>query len=99
MLKSLINLMPNFLLSALTMLVNIQKVHFKNFLCLGGIIHQTSCVRTPQQNDIAERKNGPIQAIAHALMLQMHVPKLFWADAILTATYLLNRIPSHILKR
>uniref|UniRef100_A0A2N9HRI1 Reverse transcriptase Ty1/copia-type domain-containing protein n=1 Tax=Fagus sylvatica TaxID=28930 RepID=A0A2N9HRI1_FAGSY len=31
-------------------------------------------------------------------MLQMHVPKLFWADAVLTAAYLLNRMPSRILK-
>jgi uncharacterized membrane protein YgcG len=71
---------------------------FQEFLTSRGIIHQTSCVRTPQQNGIAERKNGPILAIARALMLQMHVPKLFWADAVLTATYLLNRMPSRVLK-
>ena len=53
-------------------------------------MHQTSCVRTPQQNGIAKRKNGPILAIACALMLQMNVPKLFWTDAVLTATYLLT---------
>uniref|UniRef100_A0A2N9GB44 Integrase catalytic domain-containing protein n=1 Tax=Fagus sylvatica TaxID=28930 RepID=A0A2N9GB44_FAGSY len=45
-----------------------------------------------------KRKNGPILAIARALMLQMNVPKLFWADAVLTAAYLLNRMPSRILK-
>jgi hypothetical protein len=28
----------------------------------------------------------------------MNVSKLFWADAILTATYLLNRMSSRILK-
>ena len=71
---------------------------FQQFLKSRGIIHQTSCVRTPQQNGIAERKNGPILAIAHALMLQMNVIKLFWADAVLTAAYLLNRMPSCILK-
>ena len=31
-------------------------------------------------------------------MLQMNVPKLFWANAVLTAAYLLNRMPSRILK-
>ena len=72
---------------------------FHQFLESRGIIHQTSYVRTPQQNGIDEWKNEPILAIARALMLQMNVPKLFWADAALTATYLLNRIPSHILKR
>jgi transposase InsO family protein len=71
---------------------------FQQFLESRGIIHQTSCVRTPQQNGIADRKNGPILAIARALMLQMNVPKIFWADAVLTAAYLLNRMPSRILK-
>ena len=28
----------------------------------------------------------------------MNVPKLFWADVVLTAAYLLNRMPSRILK-
>jgi transposase InsO family protein len=50
---------------------------FQQFLKPRGIIHQTSCVCIPQQNGIAERKNGLIIAIARALMLQMNVPKLF----------------------
>ena len=50
---------------------------FQQFLESRGIIHQTFCVRTPQQNGIVERKNGPILAIACALMLQMNVPKIF----------------------
>uniref|UniRef100_A0A2N9EYQ7 Reverse transcriptase Ty1/copia-type domain-containing protein n=1 Tax=Fagus sylvatica TaxID=28930 RepID=A0A2N9EYQ7_FAGSY len=73
-------------------------VRFSNFLSLEGIIHQTSYVRTPQQNGITERKNGPILAITHALMLQMNVSKLFWTDKVLTAAYLLNRMPFCILK-
>ena len=72
---------------------------FQQFLESRGIIHQTSCVCTPQQNGIAERKNGLIIAIACALMLQMNVPKLFWGDAVLIAIYLLNQMPSLILKR
>ena len=30
-------------------------------------------------------------------MIQMNVPKHFWGDAVLTAAYLLNRMPSHVL--
>jgi hypothetical protein len=63
MLKFLINLMSNFLFFELTMLKNIQIVRFKHFFESMGIIHQTSRVHTPQQNGIAECKNGSILAI------------------------------------
>ncbi|KAM2954379.1 hypothetical protein FF1_032665 [Malus domestica] len=62
-----------------------------------GIIHQTSCVGTPQQNGVAERKNRDLLEKTRALMIHMHVPKKFWSFAILTATYLINRLPSRVL--
>lgn len=30
-------------------------------------------------------------------MFEMHVPKTFWADAIHTATFLMNRLPTRVL--
>ncbi|RVW98450.1 Retrovirus-related Pol polyprotein from transposon RE1 [Vitis vinifera] len=63
-----------------------------------GILHQTSCVDTPSQNGVAERKNRHLLETARALMFQMKVPKQFWADAVSTACFLINRMPTVVLK-
>jgi hypothetical protein len=67
---------------------------FSNFFKNHGILHQTTCVNTPQQNGVSERKNRHLLEKTRALILQNNVPKKFWSDAILTATYLINRLPS-----
>ncbi|RVW37975.1 Retrovirus-related Pol polyprotein from transposon TNT 1-94 [Vitis vinifera] len=64
------------------------------FLAQEGIVHLSSCVDTPQQNGIAERKNRHLLEVARSLMFSMNVPKLFWGQAVLTAAYLINRMPS-----
>ncbi|RVW12980.1 Retrovirus-related Pol polyprotein from transposon RE1 [Vitis vinifera] len=62
-----------------------------------GILHQSSCAHTPQQNGVAERKNRHLVETARTLLLHSHVPFRFWGDAILTACYLINRMPSSVL--
>ena len=69
----------------------------ENYLISNGIIHQTSCVNTPQQNGVAERKNRDLLEKTRAIMFQMNVPKKFWSYGILTATYIINRLPSQVL--
>ena len=72
-------------------------IDFSTYLKSNGIIHESSCAYTPQQNGVAERKNRHILDITRTLMIHSHVPHRFWADAVLTATYLINRMPSPVL--
>ena len=60
-------------------------------------MQQLSCPYTPEQNGVAERKNCHIMSIVRCLLSGMHVPKLYWHMAVLTAVYLINRTPSRVL--
>ncbi|XP_027337828.1 uncharacterized protein LOC113851515 [Abrus precatorius] len=51
----------------------------------------------PQQNGVVERKNRYLMDVARALLFEMKIPKTFWADAVLTATYLINCMALSVL--
>ena len=67
------------------------------FFSKRGIIHQSSCNQTPQQNSVSERKNRHLLEVARSLLFTLNVPKKFWGDAVLTSCYLINQMPSRVL--
>jgi hypothetical protein len=46
---------------------------------------------------MVECKNRHLLDVARCLLLHMHVLKHFWSEAILSACYLINRMPSSVL--
>ncbi|GKE53750.1 putative ribonuclease H-like domain-containing protein [Tanacetum coccineum] len=69
------------------------KNHAMNELCAKkGIKREFSVARTPQQNGVAERKNRTLIEAARTMLADSLLPIPFWAEAINTACYILNRV-------
>ena len=49
-------------------------VELASFFADQGILHETSCVATPEQNGMAERRIGYVTSTARTLLLNYHVP-------------------------
>jgi len=67
-------------------------------LVFHGILHQTSCAYTPQQNGVAEHKNRHLIETTRTILIHVGVPQRFWGDVVLSACYLINRMPSSVLE-
>lgn len=71
---------------------------FNKVLKDAGIKHQTTIPHSPQQNGRAERMNQTIMDKARCLLLDANLDKAFWAEAVATAAYLVNRAPARALE-
>lgn len=69
----------------------------EKFFTQEGIIDQTSCINTPQQNDTVERKHQHFINIARSLKFQFQIPLCFWNFCVLHVTKLINVLPSPYL--
>ncbi|RDY02258.1 hypothetical protein CR513_14309, partial [Mucuna pruriens] len=68
-----------------TKFVNLE---FSKFPKDNGVIHELMYVNTPKQNGVAERQNRHLLEVAITLLFQMRS---------YPATYLINRLPTHVL--
>ncbi|XP_023742455.1 uncharacterized protein LOC111890583 [Lactuca sativa] len=66
----------------------------RDFYAKEGIILETTCRYTPQQNRVVERKHRHILDIARALKFEANVSIKSWGERVLTAKYIINRLPS-----
>ena len=60
-----------------------QKIHLK-----------TTTTYTPEQNGVAKRLNRTLVTAARGMLLWSDLPEAFWDEAILTANYIRNRLPT-----
>jgi len=72
-------------------------ISLRTFFHNNGVIFQRSYVYTPQQNGVVEHKHRHILQVARALRFQAHLSTQFWGECALTATHIINRLPSHVL--
>ncbi|GJZ97609.1 retrovirus-related pol polyprotein from transposon TNT 1-94 [Tanacetum coccineum] len=67
---------------------------FDTFCRQEGIKRQFTTAYTPQQNGVAERMNRTLLERARAMLATASLGKSFWAEAVNTACYVINRSPS-----
>ena len=76
---------------------NGAEFQMKEFFKNKGNIHQKSCVETLQQNGIVERKHQHLLNVARTLRFQLGLSLDYWNDCVLTATYIISRVPTSLL--
>ena len=66
---------------------------FNSFIQSLEIIHETTAPYSPASNGVAERKNRTLIELTNVMLIEFGVPLHFWGKVILTACYVLNKVP------
>ncbi|GJZ30438.1 putative ribonuclease H-like domain-containing protein [Tanacetum coccineum] len=96
-LKTFITEIENQLDYKVKVIISDNGTEFKNsvmnhFCEMKGIKREFSVARTPQQNGVAERRNRTLIEAARTMLVDSKLPTTFWAEAVNTACYVLNRV-------
>ena len=68
-----------------------QMEGFNEYCTTQGIRMEKTILGTLQENGVAERMNRTLNERVRSIRLHAGLPKTFWANAISTAAYLINR--------
>ncbi|QRV80821.1 Pol polyprotein/retrotransposon [Ceratobasidium sp. AG-Ba] len=67
------------------------------YLADAGILHQTTCPNSSQQNGVAEQFFWTLLDRVRCMLAEAKMPWGWWAEAAMTAVYIYNRVPhSHL---
>ena len=64
---------------------------FIDFCSEHGVEHNFSTPRTPQQNGVVERKNRTLEDMTRTMLIGSGLARNFWAEALNTSYYIINR--------
>ncbi|KAK1432035.1 hypothetical protein QVD17_08921 [Tagetes erecta] len=67
---------------------------FHNFATQNGLVFRFSCPQTSSQNGRSERMIRRLNDIIRTLLVHAHLPPVFWVEALHTAAYLHNILPT-----
>ena len=70
---------------------------FTDFCKINGIQHETSAPYSPEQNGVAERCWRTLAEMSKSMLHEAKMPKQFWAEAMNTACFVANLLPTSAL--
>ena len=67
---------------------------FAKYLQDCGIVAQYTMLDMLEQNGVAERRSRTLMDMVRSMMSRSNLPKSLWGEALKTAMYILNKVPT-----
>jgi len=69
-----------------------QNEKFNVFCEKFGIFHNFYAPKTPQQNEVVERKNMSLEELVRTMLSESSLHKYFWVDVVSTTCYVMKKV-------